>query len=84
VVSSFEEKKKLASSHYSKLYTEGGAMDEELCEKFVTYIPSKILEEENLELNKSITEEEILATINQFNLDKAPGSDSFTIHFFKR
>jgi hypothetical protein len=42
-----------------------------------------IKEEDNLELNKPITEEEILATINQFNPNKALGLDGFTIHFYK-
>jgi hypothetical protein len=30
-----------------------------------------------------VEEEEILKAINQFNPDKAPGPDGFTIHFFK-
>jgi hypothetical protein len=85
VVSSFEEIKKLATLHYIKLYSEEGEMDEELCEQFLSHIPLKIKEEDNLELNKPVTEEEILAAINQFNPNKAPGSmDGFTIHFFKR
>jgi hypothetical protein len=44
----------------------------------------KIKEEENLELNKQVSEEEILTTINQFNPNKAPGLDGFNIHFYKR
>jgi hypothetical protein len=37
-----------------------------------------------LELNKLVSEEEIFAAIKQFNPDKAPGLDGFTIHFYIR
>jgi hypothetical protein len=59
-------------------------MDEELCEQYLSHIPSKIKEEDNLELNKPFTEEEILAAINQFNPNKDLGLDGFTIHLCKR
>jgi hypothetical protein len=46
-------------------------------------IPTLISDEENVELNKFIEEDEIINAILGLALDKAPGPDGFTIHFFK-
>jgi len=66
------------------LYTKEGEMDEELSNNFISHLPQLVSEAGNQELNKQIEEEEILKTINQFNLDKAPSPDGFTIHFYKK
>jgi hypothetical protein len=42
-----------------------------------------IKEEDNTELNKEVTVEEVKDVINQFDPDKAPGPDGFTLHFYR-
>jgi hypothetical protein len=43
-----------------------------------------IKEEDNQELNKVVTEAEVKAVIYQFDPDKAPGPDDFTLHFYRK
>jgi hypothetical protein len=43
-----------------------------------------IKEEDNKELNKVVTGEEVKAILNQFDPDKAPGPDGFTLHFYRK
>jgi hypothetical protein len=37
-----------------------------------------------MHLDRPIEEAEILKSLNQFNEDKAPGPDGFTLHFYKK
>jgi hypothetical protein len=43
-----------------------------------------IKEEDNKELNKVVTGEEVKTILNQFDPDKAPRPDGFTLHFYKK
>jgi hypothetical protein len=61
-----------------------GDWNEELSQNFISHLPELVTDEDNSELNKQVEEDEILKDINQFNPDKAPGPDGFTIHFYKR
>jgi hypothetical protein len=58
-------------------------MDEVIYAQFLLHIQLKIKEEDNLELNKTVTKEEIFAVINQLNPNKSPSTDGFTIKFYK-
>jgi hypothetical protein len=83
-INSFEEIKKEASSHFGKLYTHEGEDNKEQSLQFIEHIPQIIKEEDNKELNKVVTGEEVKAVLYQFDPDKAPMSDDFTLHFYRK
>jgi hypothetical protein len=83
LINSFEEIKKAATSHFGNLYTKEGEDNQDLSKQFVEHIPTLIKEEDNTELNKEVTVEEVKDVINQFDLDKAPGPDGFTLTFLQ-
>jgi hypothetical protein len=45
-------------------------------------IPRLITDQENQDLIKTVTEEEVREVVFHFDLDKAPGLDGFTPHFY--
>ena len=50
---------------------------------FLSNIPLLVSHEDNVGLLKTFTEKEIVDVIWAMELDKAPGTDGFSIHFFK-
>jgi hypothetical protein len=42
-----------------------------MSEQFISHIPTLIKEEDNLELNKIVSEEDIFVSIKQFDLNKS-------------
>src|SRR5699024_8566754 len=50
---------------------------------FLSNIPPLVISEDNFELNRPFTEEEVIKVIWSMDSDKAPGPDGFTIHFYK-
>jgi hypothetical protein len=82
-INSFEEIKKSTTSHFRKLYTKEGEDNQEQSKQFTEHIPHLINEEDNKELSKEVTVEEVKEVLNQFDPDKAPGPDGFTLHFYK-
>jgi hypothetical protein len=83
VVNSFEEIKKEASSHFKNLYTQDGVDNKEQSLQFMEQIPQLIKEQDNQELTKVVTEAEVKAVVYQFDPDKSPGLDGFTLHFYR-
>jgi hypothetical protein len=83
LINSFEEIKKATTSHFGKLYTKEGEDNQDQSKKFIEHIPHMIKEEDNTELSKEVTVEEVKAVLNQFDPDKAPGPDGFTLHFYR-
>eukprot|EP00253_Pinus_taeda_P027195 PITA_27195 len=78
-----QQVKEAAAHHFQKLYTpedQGYEIEET---EFLNHIPSLVTDEDNAELSKPVTEEEIIKTIWSMDSDKAPGPDGFTIHFYK-
>eukprot|EP00253_Pinus_taeda_P003654 PITA_03654 len=58
--------------------------DREKCIKEITKnIPKLVSREDNVNLNKPVTEEEISEFINDMQNGKAPGPDGFNVDFFK-
>jgi len=51
--------------------------------KIAHYIPKLVTREDNYNLNKPITEEEIEEVVKEMHNGKAPGSDGFNVEFFK-
>lgn len=78
-----QQVKEGAVQHFQKLYTPEDQGDETEEAEFLKHIPSLVTVEENSELSKSVTEEEIIKTIWSMESDKAPGPDGFSIHFYK-
>jgi hypothetical protein len=74
--------KSTAKEHFEKLYTEDGEGDIEAQESLLHNIPTLITQEDNESLIQSVTEAEVLGALQQMNLDKAPGPDGFTVHFY--
>jgi hypothetical protein len=73
IIKEFDQIKQQTSSHFLKLYTSDRRPEEAPTDSLLSHIPSKILDEDNLKLNRQIEEEKILKAINQFNEDKALG-----------
>jgi hypothetical protein len=63
VFSSFEEINQANSTHFEVLYFEAEGEDLDLCGKFTSHIPSLVPKEDNLELVKTVTEEEIFEAL---------------------
>lgn len=79
----FVEIKEATCSHFEALYTVSKGADLEDTAAILENIPSIISPNENTELMKEITEEEIQSAVRGLALDKAPGPDGFTIHLFR-
>jgi hypothetical protein len=80
----FDKIKQHASSHFHSLYTTSGKDEDHLSDLFLQHIPSKVTKADNYLLDRPIEEVEILRALNQFQDDKAPGPDGFTLHFYKK
>ena len=50
---------------------------------FTQYIPQLVSREDNHNLNRPVSEEEVNEVINEMQNGKAPGSDGFNVDFFK-
>ena len=50
---------------------------------FTRYIPQLVTRENNHNLNRLVSEEEVSEVINEMQSGKAPGLDGFNVDFFK-
>ena len=50
---------------------------------FTQYIPRMVTREDNYNLNRPLSEEEVNEVINEMQNGKAPSSDEFDVDFFK-
>jgi len=53
-------------------------------DNFLQCTPKKINEEQNAEIMKEISEEEVKAAVWSLHSDKAPGQDGFAIAFYRQ
>jgi hypothetical protein len=83
-IKEFDQIKEQTFNHFLKLYTSNRRSEEALVDSLLSHIQSKILNEDNLKLNRQIEKAEILKEINRFNEDKSLGPDGFTLHFHKK
>ena len=74
--------KKLALHHLNQLYSNSGETDPLSQEKLLTAIQPNISEEENKELEKPITKNEIIEAIWTLHPDKSPEPEGFMINFY--
>eukprot|EP00253_Pinus_taeda_P011429 PITA_11429 len=83
VCNSYHQIKAAAENYFRNLYRkENHSNDEEIVD-FMTNIPNLISPEENAELCRPATEEEIIKVVWSMDADKAPGPDGFSVHFYK-
>lgn len=78
-----QQVKEAAEQHFQNLFSSDDQGEEMEEAEFLNHIPSLISPENNAELCKPVTEEEIIKTIWSMDSDKAPGPDGFSIHFYK-
>eukprot|EP00253_Pinus_taeda_P025214 PITA_25214 len=83
ICNKFDQIKIAAENHYKELYGTRLEGSKEDTEDLLSHIPHLITHEDNQALLKPVSEEEIIKVIWAMDLDKAPGLDGFTIHFFK-
>uniref|UniRef100_A0A803SZS4 Reverse transcriptase domain-containing protein n=1 Tax=Anolis carolinensis TaxID=28377 RepID=A0A803SZS4_ANOCA len=83
IVTSDENIREEFKTFYEKLYTKETINPEKIMEYLGKQNLGKITDAQRLNLNKEITNEEILKAINSFESNKAPGPDGFTIAFYK-
>lgn len=79
-VKSAKELKKAAHKHFKNLLSTKEEMAE--YEDFLQHT-KKIKRDQNIEMCKELTEEEVVAAIWSLHLDKAPGPDGFTIEIYR-
>jgi len=65
------------------LFKEEVMEDNEEAQDFLKHVPRMVNKEDNATLLKPFTEEEINNIIWKMELDKAPGLDGFSIHFYR-
>ena len=65
------------------MFHEDGISNDEVTADFLSNIPSIVSPEGNAGLTKPFSENEILEVIWVMELDKAPGSDGFSFHFYR-
>jgi hypothetical protein len=79
----FEQLKEAAEKHFQSLYKEEDSDCEETISDYLSHIPSLVSRDDNADLMKLFTEEEICNVIWSMEPDKAPGPDGFSIHFYR-
>ncbi|KAL8106994.1 hypothetical protein AgCh_023701 [Apium graveolens] len=67
-------------NYYEHLFTSNGTQEEEV----LNCVPKSITEDQNAELLKSISDEEVRFAVFQMHLDKSPGPDGMTPAFFQK
>jgi len=75
--------KQSASRHFQMLFKDDGCSYEDVSSDFLLNVPSLVSIEENFDLMKPFSEQEIVEVIWAMESDKAPGPDGFSIHFYK-
>ena len=78
-----DQLKLYASKHYQLLFQDDGITDKDASSKLLVNIPSLVNVEDNYDLMKTFTKQEIVDVIWDMESDKAPGLDGFSIHFYK-
>ena len=69
--------------HFQLLFQEDGLSDGDMSSEFRENVPSIVNSEDNDDLMKPFTEQEILHVVWDMELDKSPGPDGFSFHFYR-
>jgi ATP phosphoribosyltransferase len=70
-------------NHFHQIAQEPNQDRTKAIQRIIQHIPRLVTEEQNNNLNKPITEEEIAQVLQEMPNGKAPGPDGFTVEFFK-
>ena len=65
------------------MFQKDGLSDDYVSAEFLENVPSLISSEDNSDLMKPFSENEILDVIWAMELDKAPRADGFSFHFYR-
>ena len=79
----FTQIKAAREIHFRNLYSAGTQGNEEETYDLLSNIPLLFSPEDNTTLINPFTKEEITKVIWSMELDKPPGPDGFTVHFYK-
>ena len=81
-VSTFEEMVEIGKSYFENIFRadQHATIVEVL--QVMQYFHERISEEDNSDLMEEVSEEELKATLHNFQKDKSPGIDRWTIEFF--
>jgi len=69
--------------HFHRIVEETAVDRYQFTKRFAEYIPKLVSREDNYNLNKPVTEEEIEEVITEMHNGKAPSPDGFNVDFFK-
>jgi len=69
--------------HFQKIAEEPISNRSLAIRKFTKHIPNLVSREDNYNLNRPVSEEEVKEVINEMHNGKAPGPDGFNVDFFK-
>lgn len=78
-----EEMEKVLLQHFQKIDEETSEDRYQFTKIFTRHIPKLVTREDNFNLNRLVTEEEIEEAVKEIQNGKAPGSDGFNVDFFK-
>ena len=78
-----DQLKLYASKRHQLLFQDDGITDKDASSELLLNIPSLVNAEDNYDLMKPFTEQEIINVIWAMESDEAPEPDGFTIHFYK-
>jgi ATP phosphoribosyltransferase len=70
-------------NHFEEIAQEPNQDKMEAIQRITRHIPRLVTEEQNINLNKPITKEEIDQVVQEMPNGKAPSPDGFTMEFFK-
>ena len=80
---SHEEIKSMLVQHFQGIEKETTANREHFIRDLTRHIPRLVSREDNFNLNKPVTEEEVNEAVKEMRNGKAPGPDGFNVDFFK-
>jgi len=81
--STHEEMEKVLLQHFQEIAEETSKDKYQFTKRFTQYIPKLVTREDNYNLNRPVTEEEIEEVVKEIQNGKAPGPDGFNVDFFK-
>eukprot|EP00253_Pinus_taeda_P009251 PITA_09251 len=78
-----KEMESIPVQHFLRIAKEPLLDRSQFINKFTRYIPKIVTREDDHNLNRSVSEDEIREVINELQNGKAPGPDGFNVDFFK-